>query len=113
LNTKLVVGTCVVVIAVVIALYDIQPNFVLSMPGESAQPDPVQEALYDQCFREQDSQIHDSAFRTIDNPDVQKEFINTGRAHATIECRNKFPREWVTIRQPFRLNLFDMHPRYW
>jgi hypothetical protein len=113
LNAKAIAGTGVAVIAVVITLYDVQPSFAFSMPGEFDQPDPDQEVLYQQCYRAQDDQIHDTAFRTIDNPDVQKEFINTSRARATIECRNEFPREWVTIRQPFRLNLFDMHPRYW
>jgi hypothetical protein len=113
LNAKLIVGTCVAVIAVVIALYDVQPNFVFSMPGKSDQPDPAQEALYEQCFQTQDNQIHGIAFRTIDNPDVQKEFINTGRAHAARECRDKYPQRRVTKPQPFVFNLFDLQPRYW
>jgi hypothetical protein len=100
-------------VALVIALYDVKLDFVFSMPGEIEQIDPAQEALYAQCYELRDEQIHDRAFGTIDNPDVQKEFINVSRARATIECRNEFPREWVTIQQPFRLNLFDMRPRYW
>lgn len=100
-------------IAVMIVLYDVQSNFIFSMPEDFNQPDPVQEALYEKCFQAQDDQIHDTAFRTIDNPDVQKEFINTGRGRAASECRKEFPRASVTIRRPFRLKLFDMQPRYW
>jgi hypothetical protein len=113
LNAKLIVGTYVAVAAAAITLYDVQPNFVFSMPDEFDQPDPVQEVLYQQCYQAQDDQIHDTAFRTIDNPDVQKEFINTGRARAARECRDKYPQRWVTEPKPFVLNLFDLQPRYW
>jgi len=97
----------------VIALYDVQINFVFSLPGEIEQLDSAQEALYMQCFESRDKQIHDTAFGTIDNPDVQKEFINTSRADAVSECRDKYPQQWVTISQAFHLNIIDLRARYW
>jgi hypothetical protein len=112
-HARMTIGTIVLLVAIVITLYDVKPDFVFSLPGEIEQIDPAQEVLFAQCYELRDEQIHDLAFGTIDNPDVQKEFINTSRGRATSECRNKYPREWVTIRQPFRLKLFDMHPRYW
>ena len=100
-------------IAIVLALYDLRLNFVFLLPDEVEQPDPAQEALYAECYQARDNLIHDTAFTTIDNPDVQKEFINTSRARAARECRDEYPQQLVTVRQPFRLNILDLHPRYW
>ena len=97
----------------VIALYDVQFNFVFSLPGEIEQTDLLQDALYKQCYELRDKQIHDTAFGTIDNPDVQKEFINTSRADAASECRDKYPQLWITVWQEFHMNIVDLRARYW
>ncbi len=113
MHEKKTLGVFAVVTVVVIALYDVQINFVFSLPGEIEQADLAQDALYKQCFASRDKQIHDTAFSTIDNPDVQKEFINTSRADATSECRDKFPQQWVTIQKAFHLKIIDLRARYW
>jgi len=107
------IGTIVLLVALVITLYDVKLNFVFSLPGEIEQMDPAKEALYAQCYKLRDKQIHDAAFGTIDNPDVQKEFINTSRAQAESKCRKEYPGQWITVRQPFALKLLDLQPRYW
>ncbi|RLA36802.1 MAG: hypothetical protein DRR15_03815 [Gammaproteobacteria bacterium] len=106
-------GIIAVAIALTITLYDVQLDPDFSLPGEIEQTDAAQEALYMQCYELRDEQIHDTAFATIDNPDVQKEFINTSRARAASECRDEYPQQLVTVRRPFRLNLVDLHARYW
>ena len=113
MHAKTTLGIIAVAIAVVITLYEMQLNFVLSLPVEIEQRDSAQEALYTQCYESQDKQIHYTAFATIDNPDVQKEFINTSRVLAASECRNDYPLLWITIRQPFRFNFIDLRARYW
>ena len=113
MHAKKTIGIIVVAIALVVAFYEVQLAFEFSLPGESEQNDFAQEALYKQCYESRDKQIHDTAFGTIDNPDVQKEFINTSRVLAASECRDEYPQQWITIRQPFRLNVIDLHPRYW
>lgn len=113
MHKKKTLWILVVVTVVVIALYDVQINFVFLLPGEIEQPDLAQDALYKQCYESRDKQIHDTAFGTIDNPDVQKEFINTSRADAASECRDQYPQQWVAIQQEFHLNIIDMRARYW
>jgi hypothetical protein len=102
-----------IAVVLVIALYDVRFNFVLSLPHEIEQVDSAQDALFAQCYELRDKQLHDTAFGTIDNPDVQKEFINTGRALAASECRDEYPQQWVTVLQPLRLNIIDLRARYW
>ena len=102
-----------VVTVLIFAIYDMQIEFAFSLPGEIEQLDSAQETLYMQCFESRDKRIHDTAFGTIDNPDVQKEFINTSRADAASECRDQYPQQWVTIPQAFHLNIIDLRARYW
>lgn len=113
MRTKTFVWLIVVSIALLFFLYEVKPDFVFSLPGESEQVDATQEALYAQCYALRDKQLHDTAFATIDNPDVQKEFINTSRARATYECREKFPQRLVTVRQSLVVKIFAIKPRYW
>lgn len=113
MRAKTFVGLIVVSIALLFLLYEVQPDFVFSLPGETEQIDATQEALYAQCYGLRDKQLHDIAFATIDNPDVQKEFINTSRARATDECREKFPQHLVTVRQPLVVKILAIKPRYW
>ena len=113
MHKKKTLGVFVIVTVLVIALYDVRINIAFSLPGEIEQPDSAQETLYMQCFDSRDKQIHDTAFGTIDNPDVQKEFINTSRARAASECRDKYPQQSITVRQDFHLNIIDLRARYW
>ena len=113
MRAKKTLGIIAVAIGLTFILYDVQLDPAFSLPGEIEQTDAAQEALYIQCYESRDEQIHDTAFATIDNPDVQKEFINTSRARAASECKDEYPQQLVTIRRPFRLNLIELHPRYW
>ena len=113
MRAKIFVRLIVVSIALLFLLYEVKPDFVFSLPGESEQIDVTQEALYAQCYSFRDKQLHDTAFATIDNPDVQKEFINTSRARARDACREKFPQLLVTVRQPLAIKIFAIKPRYW
>lgn len=113
MRAKKTLGIFAIAIALTFIIYDVQLDPDFSLPGEFEQTDAAQEALYMQCYALRDEQIHDTAFTTIDNPDVQKEFINTSRARAASECRDAYPQQLVTVRQPFRLNLIELHARYW
>jgi hypothetical protein len=112
-HARMAIGTIILPVALVTTLYDVKLNFVFSLPGEVEQIDLAQEALYTRCYKRRDEEIHDTAFGTIDNPDVQKEFINTSRAQAASACRDEYPQQWQTVRQPFALKLLDLQPRYW
>jgi hypothetical protein len=87
-------------------------DFRFSLPREAEVPDANQESLYDACYAEQDAEIHRTAFGTIDNPDVQKEFIISNRARAAAECRNAYPQKMITVAKPFQFNLVDVQPRF-
>lgn len=112
-HARMAIGTIILLVALVIILYDVKLNFVFSLPGEVEQIDLAEEALYTRCYKRRDEEIHDTAFGTIDNPDVQKEFINASRAGAASECRDKYPQQWVTVQQEFHLNIIDLRARYW
>jgi len=62
--------------------------------------DPEVEAQYQSCYQEKDKEIHATAFGTIDNPDVQKEFITTNRARAAAECRDLNPESVIRVEEP-------------
>jgi hypothetical protein len=97
----------------VIVLFEVSVNVEFSMPRDMTRADPEREVRYQACFEEKDAEIHRIAFATIDNPDVQKEFINTNRAAARGDCRQAYPMQMETIKEPFRINLIDLQPRFW
>ena len=97
----------------VLALYDVDPVFDVALPGEARVPDPVVEEAYARCYQARDDEIHATAFGTIDNPDVQKEFISANRARAARECRELHPEVLVIVQQPARFDLVDLKPRFW
>jgi hypothetical protein len=90
----------------------VNPVFDFALPGEMSVPDPVVEEAYAKCYREKDDQIHTIAFGTIDNPDVQKEFISSNRARANRECRELHPQAMISVSEPARFNLIDLRPRF-
>lgn len=112
MNRKRAVWIGIATLVAVFALFEVRFNPEFSLPAESSQPDPAQEARFDACFAERDREIHDVAFGTIDNPDVQKLFIINNRKQAAMECRLQFPERWTTVAEPFRFNILDLQFRY-
>jgi len=96
----------------VFALFEVRFNPEFSLPAERNQPDAAQEARFDACYAERDKEIHDVAFGTIDNPDVQKLYISNNRADAVRDCRQQYPLQLTTVEEPFRFNLIDLRFRY-
>lgn len=93
-------------------LFEVRINFEFSLPGESRELDVEQEARYAACYAERDREIHDVAFGTIDNPDVQKLYIRNNRDKAASECRKQFPEQVTIVDEPFRFNVIDLRFRY-
>lgn len=102
----------VTAIVALFILFDVRINFEFSLAGESSQLDAQQESRYMACFAARDKEIHDVAFGTIDNPDVQKLYILNNRTLAASECREHFPEHWTAIEEPFRFNVIDLRFRY-
>ena len=112
MNWKKAVWIGVVAVAALLVLFEIRFRVEFSMPGESSQLDAAQEARYAACYAQRDNEIHDVAFGTIDNPDVQKLYISNNRTMAAAECRQRFPEQWTVIEGPFRFNLVDLKFRF-
>jgi len=102
----------VTTLVLVLVLFEIRVDVEFSVPGTSEQPDPGQEARYAACYADRDAKIHDIAFSTIDNPDVQKLYILNNRELAARECRLLFPEQRIEVDQPFRFNLLELRFRY-
>lgn len=111
MNRNVAAWTGIVAFAVFLLLFEIRPEFEFSLPAQKRLPDPDQEERYAACFEERDREIHETAFGTIDNPDVQKLYISNTRDEAAAECREKFPQRWITVDEPFRFNLIDLRFR--
>ncbi|MGI9262354.1 MAG: hypothetical protein ACR2QR_09985 [Woeseiaceae bacterium] len=84
--------------------FDIAPSTTMDIV------DPAVEANFVDCYQERDDEIHAKAFGTIDNPDVQKEFITANRARATAECRAEHPESLIKVEEPGR---FEVTIRRW
>jgi hypothetical protein len=112
MNRKKTVWISIAGLIILIALFDISFHFHFSPAGEGRQLDAEQEALYVACYAERDKEIHDVAFGTVDNPDVQKLYILNNREQAAMECRQQFPQQWIAIEEPFRFNLVDLRFRF-
>lgn len=108
-----IVALIITLFATLLILFDVAFNFEFSLPAESEQLDESQESRYQACYEEHDAGIHRTAFGTIDNPDVQKEFIISGRAKAAAECRADYPTQSKTVSTPFRFNIVDLEARFW
>lgn len=103
-------------LAAILALYiffDVSVPFDIAPATDATVPDPGVEAQYDKCYTEADRAMHEVAFATIDNPDVQKEYISTNRERIARDCRRRFPEQLITVQQPSRFNIFDVKPRFW
>jgi len=102
-----------VVVVILLVLFDVTFPFDVAPARDTESPDPIVEAEYLSCYQEKDKEMHGVAFGTIDNPDVQKEFISTNREHIARECRLEVPEELITVQEPSRFNLIDLKPRFW
>jgi hypothetical protein len=112
MNWKKALWIGIGMLAALFVLFEVSLDLQFSLPGESRQLDAEQEARYAACYADRDKEIHDVAFGTIDNPDVQKLYISNNRAVATAECRLLFPEQWIAVDEPFRFNLVDLRFRY-
>ena len=101
------------VVIVMFALFDVSFPLDVASPHDVEVPDPATEAEYQRCYKERDEALHHLAFSTIDNPDVQKEFIITNREKIARECRGLIPEQVITVREPSRFNIIDLKPRFW
>lgn len=99
-------------LVVVVALFDIDVNLTLTMSRDTQQLDTEQEARFDTCVDENDRLVHAETFGNVDNPDVQREMLMTGKEQIVRDCRQKYPEIQVTVREPFRFNLVDVKFRY-
>ena len=95
------------------ALFEVEFRFDVALPAEVEIPDPAVEAEFEACYRARDDALHATAFATIDNPDVQKEFIAANRAAASRDCRALHPRQMITVSEPPRFDILDVEPRFW
>jgi len=102
-----------IAVAVTTVLFDVDLEYDVALPAEKQVPDPAVEARYEQCYAEEDHEIHEKAFGTIDNPEVQKEFINSNRVRAERDCRERYPESMIIVREPFHFRLFTLRPRFW
>lgn len=96
-----------------VVLFDINWVFDLGGTHSFEAPDPAIEALYENCYATKDDAMHRQAFGTIDNPDVQREFISANRAAIAAECRAEFPQQLISIETNSTINLLDVEPRFW
>jgi hypothetical protein len=98
---------------IIFVLFEV--NFVLDFggPGIDEIPDPQVESDYERCYQQEDAEIHATAFGTIDNPDVQKEFISANRARAAAKCRDLHPAIMIPVAGSPGFNLVDLQPRFW
>ena len=108
-----VISILVFALVVVFILFEV--DFVLDLGGsvEKQIPDPAIEAAYQSCYQARDDEIHATAFGTIDNPDVQKEYITSQRAIAARDCREHHPQTMVIVETSGRFNIVDLSPRFW
>lgn len=112
MNWKKAAWIGVLALIAINVLFEVHFDVEFAWPGQVREPDPEQEARYEDCFAERDRQIHATAFGTIDNPDVQKLYISNNRDEARAACREQFPEKWITVERPFRFNLVDLRLRF-
>ena len=105
----------ILILASIVTFVLFEVNFVFEFDENkmNEMPDPASEQAFDRCYLLKDDEIHATAFGTIDNPDVQKEFISSNREIARRECREQHPRVMVPADQKSGFNLIDLQPRFW
>ena len=97
----------------VVVLFDVDWILDFGQSNEYEVPAPAVEAFYENCYAIKDDAMHRQAFGTIDNPDVQREFISANRAVIAAECRAEFPQQLISVEIDTSPNLINLHPRFW
>lgn len=112
-NIRRTIVLAIAVFLAIFVLFEVTFPFDIASSYETEVPDPAVEADYERCYQEKDKEMHRRVFATVDNPDVQKEYILTNRERIAHECRDQFPERLITVRQSSRFNLVDLKPRFW
>ena len=112
-NMRKIIVLLTLVIIAIFVLYDVSLPLVVASSYETSAPDPAIEAEYLGCYEAKDAAMHRVAFGTIDNPDVQKEYISTNRERIAQECRKQVPEKMIVVQEPARFNIIDLKPRFW
>jgi len=110
MKKALSIGTAA--LCLLLILFDVTVDFQFSMPQEVEIADATQEARYQACVDERDAEIHQIAFSTIDNPDVQREYLSTHKDKAKAACRLEHPEQMTTEMQSFRFKLLELKYRF-
>ena len=113
LKAKNFVITSAIGVLLILVLFEIDWVLDFGRSNTVEVPDPDIEASYENCFKIKDDAMHRQAFGTIDNPDVQREFISANRAKIAADCRAEFPQETLSVEGEGSLNLIDLQPRFW
>jgi hypothetical protein len=113
LNLKKAITIFVLGAIAVVVLFDFDWVLDCGQSNGHEVPDPAVEELYENCYAIKDDAMHRQAFGTIDNPDVQREFISANRAVIAAECRGEFLQQLISVESDTSLNLIDVHPRFW
>lgn len=98
MKVKNIAGLVAAAIVLIVVLFEVKFRMDASRPDDARRLDVAQEIRFTECYSLRDKKIHELAFGTIDNPDVQKEYINTHRERATADCRKAFPQQWLDVR---------------
>lgn len=109
---KNVAAVLAVALLLLFLFFEVRFDFQISMPREIVELDAEQEARYLRCVEERDADIHRTAFATIDNPDVQKEYLAAQKVEAQLVCRVDFPAIRTTSSQSFRIKVVDLEYRF-
>jgi hypothetical protein len=112
-SMRRIIPYIVAAVLLLAVLFDVSLDVDVAAGTTRETPDPAVEANFDRCLADKDEEIHATAFGTIDNPDVQKEFITSRRAVARQECRERFPETMITVEEPAHFHLVDLKPRFW
>ena len=113
MNKSRIIIASVVAVAAVLGLYNVEIVFDQFVSNGSEITDPAVERAFQECYAKKDDEIHTVAFGTIDNPDVQKEFITSNRVRARAECRERYPVVMIRWEASTTTNFVDLTPRYW
>jgi hypothetical protein len=112
-NVRRIIFFAVAAALLLVMLFEVRFVFDISSASTREVPDPAAEEAFTACYEDRDEAIHETAFGTIDNPDVQREFITSERAVARRECREQFPAATIVIEEPARFDILELTPRFW
>jgi hypothetical protein len=113
LSGRTAISLVIIFAIIVLTLYEVSFDVRFEFARQEQRPDPAVEAEYARCFEQKDKDMHSVAFGTIDNPDVQKEFIIANREIIRRECRQRFSEKLITVTLSSCFNLVDLRARFW